>query len=176
MIENKVAEQKLNESMRRLGELHLEKARACAVQIYSIGSADTPELWSNKFREDLIVNLLDFGFHARRVLSLAEIEISNGWREKFSTTRNPRALTYEIEENYSYCLNYLHHMTGFGMIPTVIDGRKMWAQNIDEHQLRFVAVKSDKYPSRTIDIVALAAAFLGDGIIAIKNTRPEWRF
>lgn len=166
----------LGASRRRLGELHVLRARTAALRLYGLCSAMIPAPWDKVVQEEIYTELSDFSYHCRRLIDLSGMDVPNGWHETHAMFGNIENLNYDFEPGFRFCLNHLHHATGFAFVPSKIRGQKRWENIEAQHVTPFVISKTDTRGAVAINIVALVVAFLTEGLSDLKMKCPEWRF
>ena len=164
-------------SSRRLGELHVQRARNCALRLHAATTSVFPRPWMERVVEEVTIDLLDFGFHARRVNELCRLH-----DHKFLPINNT---AYQISENdpgkweskYQYALNALHHSQAFTFGNVNLDHRTMFGSSCENLAPMYVKINTDKFPDEvTISVFGIVHCFLIEVIACVKDQQPDWQF
>jgi hypothetical protein len=164
------------DSHTRITEIHITQARLRALRLVAFTSSVFPGEWSNEWTEVIVLDLLEFGFHARKVnefcglmdekfssINKKIVEISDGDPESW-------------EDSYRYALNSLMHMKSFVMGNAHADHRKIYTSATSNLMATYFEVATDKFPKVTISIYGLVECFLSQVIPIIKVKYPGLRF
>jgi hypothetical protein len=163
-------------SRRWLTEMHIKNARSRALRLVAFTGSVFPGEWGQVWNEVIVPDLLEFGFHARKVnefcgltdedfssINKKVVQISEGDPESF-------------EESYRNGLNALMHMKSFVIGHVHADHRKIFLQADSNLMATYIKVETDKFPEVTISIFGLVECFLSQVIPKIKEKDPELRF
>lgn len=163
-------------SRKRLTEIHLEQARARALRLVAFTGSVFPGEWGNSWNEVIVPDLLEFGFHARKVnefcglmeetfpsINKKVVQISEG---------DPRGW----EESYRHALNALMHMKSFVMGHAHADHRRVFLHAESNLMTTYIKIETDKFPQVTISIFGLAECFLSYVIPKALEKDPSLKF
>lgn len=163
-------------SRRRLTEIHIERARSHALRLVAFTGAVFPGEWSGNWGEVVVPDLLEFGFHARKVNEFCDIT-----NEKFPSINNKIINISEgdpgnWEESYRHALNALMHMRSFVLGYASADHRKIFIQAESNLIVTYIKVETDKFPETTISIFGLVECFLSHVIPKVRERAPDLVF
>lgn len=147
-----------------------------ALRLFAFTSSVFPSEWGETWNETIVPDLLEFGFHARKVnefCGFKDAKFSDAGRMLVRISENDPG---NWERNYNYALNLLMHMTSFVIGQTHADHRRIFLKSEANLSTTYVTVKTDRFPESSISIYGLVDCFLTDVIIKIKNEFPEIRF
>lgn len=163
-------------SHQRLAEIHIAQARLRALRIFSFASAVFPGEWQPTLVEIFVPDLVEFGFHARKVnefcgfmddefppIDQMIVQISQGDPGNW-------------EHNYRHALNALMHMTSFTVGHVHADHRQIFKNASSNLMVTYIKVATDKYPEVTVSVVGLVNCFLAEVIPRVKNKFPNFSF
>lgn len=163
-------------SHQRLSEIHIENARTRALRLVAFTSAVFPGEWTNSWTEAIMPDLLEFGFHARKVNEFC------GLMDENFPTINVKLVTFSggnpqnWEESYRKALNALLHMQSFVMGHAHADHRKIFIKSESNLITTYIRVATDNYPEITISIFGLVACFLNSVLPKVREKFPALRF
>lgn len=163
-------------SHRRLTEIHITQARLRALRLVSFASSVFPEEWSDSWNEVIVPDLLEFGFHARKVNEFCELMNENFPSINKKIVNISEGDPGNWEENYRNALNALMHMKSFVMGHAHADHRKIFINATSNLIATYIKVATDKFPEVTISIFGLAECFLNQVIPKIRKKDPGLRF
>jgi hypothetical protein len=160
----------------RLIAIHIAQARLRALRLVAFTGAVFPGEWSEQWNETLVPDLLEFGFHARKVN-----EFCNLLNEQF---RPIDTLVVKISEgdpgnwqhNYQHALNALMHMTTFTIGHVHADHRRVFANASSNLIATYIKASTDKFPEVTISIFGLVECFLNQVIPTVRQRNPDLHF
>ncbi len=160
-------------SRKRLTEIHIEHAKSCALRLIAFTGAVFPGEWRNSWSEVVVPDLLEFGFHARKVNEFCGL-----MNEDFPSI-NERIVKISEgdpgswEENYRHALNAILHMKSFVLGHAHADHRKIFLKAESNLITTYIKVETDKFPEVTISIFGLANCFLNNVIPKIREKDPS---
>lgn len=164
------------DSKQRLTEIHITQARLRALRLFAFTSSVFPGEWSNAWNEVIVLDLLEFGFHARKVNEFC------GFKSCEFPSINKKIIKLSEgdpegwEESYHNALNALMHMKSFTMGHAHADHRKLFTQSIANLMATYIKVATDKFPEVTISIYGLVDCFLSHVIPAVRDKNPRLVF
>ena len=164
-------------SRRRLIEIHITQARLRALRLFAYTSAVFPTEWSDTWSELIVPDLLEFGFHARKVN-----EFCNLMDYEFPSINQKLVVISESdpgnwEDNYQHALNALLHMNSFTIGNAHADHRKIFTESGANLITTYIKVSTHMFPDvKTISIYGLVGCFLNHVIPAVKSAHPELAF
>lgn len=163
-------------SHRRLTEIHITQARLRALRLMAFASSVFPGEWSNSWNEVIVPDLLEFGFHARKVNEFCELMNENFPSINKKIVNISEGDPGNWEESYRNALNALMHMKSFVMGHTHADHRKIFINATSNLIATYIKVATDKFPEVTISIFGLAECFLNKVIPKVREKDPGLRF
>ena len=163
-------------SRRRLTEIHIEQARLRALRLVAFTGSVFPGEWSNNWNELIVPDLLEFGFHARKVNELCgllgESFPSINKRVVQISTNDPE----NWEESYRNALNALMHMQSFVIGHVHADHRQIYLKAEANLIATYVKIQTDRFSEVTISIYGLADCFLNYVIARAREKDSSLRF
>lgn len=160
----------------RLGEIHIELARSRALRLIAFTGSVFPGEWSHSWNDVIVPDLLEFGFHARKVNELC------GLMDESFTSINQKVVKISEgdpenwEESYRNALNALMHMKSFVIGHAHADHRKVFLKAESNLIATYIKVETDKFPEVTISIFGIAECFLNQVIPRVRKMAPGLRF
>ena len=163
-------------SATRLTEIHIEQARLRALRLVAFTGSVFPGEWSDQWNEVIVPDLLEFGFHARKVNELCEL-----MNESFRPIDTKVVVISEgdpgsWEKSYRHALNALMHMQTFVIGHAHADHRRIYLAAKANLIATYINVRTDKFPEVTISIFGLVECFLNQVIPRIREKHPQLRF
>lgn len=163
-------------STSRLTEIHIAQARLRALRLVAFTSSVFPGEWSNEWNEMLVPDLLEFGFHARKVNEFCRLK-----EDTFPSMNTKIVQIFEgdpgnWEQNYQFALNALMHMQTFIIGHAHADHRRVFLNAESNLIATYIKVSTDKFPETTISIFGLAECFLNQVLPKIREKHPHLRF
>ena len=165
-----------DESMRRLGEIHVAAARKHALRLCSFCTAVFPLEWDEQVVEDCTVQLLQFAFHARRINDIGKIDCRILQSVDHAASQISQNDPKNWEKRYDHALNALHHSVSFTFGWVHTDHRQIFLASDANKAPMYVKVKTDMFDEKTISIFGVANCFLIEIISYLKSHQPDWRF
>lgn len=136
-----------------------------------------PGEWSHNWNEVIIPDLLEFGFHARKVNEFCGLMVDHDFPSINKTiVKIPEADLGNWEKSYRHALNALMHMKSFVMGHVHADHRKIFVKATSNLIATYIKVETDKFPEVTISIFGLADCFLNHVIPIAREKDPGLRF
>lgn len=163
-------------SHRRLTEIHITQARLRALRLVAFASSVFPGEWSDSWNEVIVPDLLEFGFHARKVNEFCELMNENFPSINKKIVNISEGDPGNWEENYHNALNALMHMKSFVISHAHADHRKIFINATSNLIATYIKVATDKFPEVTISIFGLAECFLNQVIPKVREKDPGLRF
>lgn len=163
-------------SRNRLIEIHIEQARIRALRLIAFTGSVFPGEWSHSWNEVIVPDLLEFGFHARKVNELC------GFMDESFPSIDKNVVKISDgdpggwEPNYRYALNALLHMKSFVIGHAHADHRKVYLQAESNLIATYIKVETNYFPEVTISIFGIAECFLNQVIPKVKEKEPGLRF
>jgi len=160
----------------RLAEIHIEQARLRAMRLVAFTGSVFPGEWSPQWNEMIVPDLLEFGFHARKVsefCGLLEEEFPSVATKIVKISEGDPGLW---ENSYRKALNALMHMQTFVIGHAHADHRKIFLNASSNLIATYIRVSTDKYPEVTISIFGITECFLNHVIPRIREKHPCLRF
>lgn len=163
-------------AIRRVGELHIARARARALEVFTAASAVIPEEWKPLVVEQTTMSLLEFGYHARRVNDICGFaDETFPAVDRYLVHFSVPPLETPVTE-YKFALNYLHHVTKLTFGFAHADHRKVFLASNANLQATYVTVTSDRYPTAILSLYGIVDCFLSGTIPMIKAKFTDWMF
>jgi hypothetical protein len=159
-------------SRRRLTEIHIEQARSRALRLVAFTGAVFPGEWRHSWSEVIVPDLLEFGFHARKVNEFCGLMDENFPSINKKIVQISEGDPGNWEESYRNALNALMHMKSFVMGHAHADHRKIFTQAESNLITTYIKVETDKFPQVTISIFGLAECFLNCVIPKAREKDP----
>ena len=163
-------------SHRRLTEIHIEQARSRALRLVAFTGSVFPGEWSHNWNEVIIPDLLEFGFHARKVNELCGLMDENFPSINKNIVKISEGDPGNWEESYRNALNALMHVKSFVMGHAHADHRKTFINATSNLIATYIKVETNKFPEVTISIFGLAECFLNCVIPKAREKDPSLRF
>lgn len=164
------------DSRRRLTEIHIEQARSRALRLVAFTGAVFPGEWSNNWSEVIVPDLLEFGFHARKVNEFCGLMNENFPSIDKKILKISEGDPGGWEESYRNALNALMHMKSFVIGYAHADHRKIFLAAESNLITTYIKVETDKFPMVTISIFGLVNCFLNYVIPKVRDNDPSLRF
>ena len=160
----------------RLAEIHIAQARLRALRLVAFTGSVFPGEWSSHWNEMIVPDLLEFGFHARKVNEFCGL-----LSEDFPSINTKIVQLSEgdpglWEENYRNALNALMHMRTFVIGHANADHRRIFLKASSNLITTYIRVSTDRYPEITISIFGLAECFLNQVIPRVREKHKCLRF
>ena len=161
---------------RRLAEMHIEAARSKALRVFAFSGAVFPGEWNSIYTEEVVKDLLEFGFHARRVTQIAALD-----DHQFPSIHRLLVQLSEGDpgdwvENYHWALNRLMHVRSLILGHCHADHRKTFLASKANLIPSYVRIETDQREMATISLYGLVDCFLASVIPEIRVRHPDWRF
>lgn len=163
-------------SHRRLTEIHITQARLRALRLLAFTGSVFPGEWSYSWNEILVPDLLEFGFHARKVNEFCGLMNENFPSINKKIVNISEGDPGNWEESYRNALNALMHMKSFVMGHAHADHRIIFSSATSNLIATYIKVETDKFPEVTISIFGLAECFLNYVIPKAREKDPNLRF
>ena len=163
-------------SHKRLTEIHITKARLLALRLFAYTSTVFPEEWNNVWIENIVPDLLEFGFHARKVNEFCNLK-----KVRFPAISN-KIVDISVgdpgnwEDNYHKALNAIMHMKSFTVGNAHSDHRVIFTKSSANLITTYIKVSTDIRPEVTISIYGLVECFLNSVIPAINRNDSTLNF
>ncbi|MGC7402941.1 hypothetical protein ACPWR0_03795 [Pandoraea pneumonica] len=147
-------------SRKRLIQIHMQQAQSRALRLIAFTGAVFPGEWSDSWAEVVVPDILEFGFHARKVSEFC------GLMNHPFPSINTKILTFSEgdpgcwEESYRNALNALMHMKSFVLGHAHADHRRIFLQAQSNLMTTYIRVETDKFSEVTISIFGIAECFL----------------
>ena len=164
-------------SHQRLAEIHICQARSRALRLFAFTSTVIPGEWSGTWVETLVPDLVEFGFHARKVN-----EFCGFMKEDFPSIDQKIVKISEgdpgnWESNYQHALNALMHMNSFIVGHAHADHRKIFTHAESNLITTYIIATTDKFPEKTtISVIGLVNCFLSEVLPRVKTQFPHFSF
>ena len=160
----------------RLVEIHIVQARLRALRLVAFTGSVFPGEWGEQWNEAIVPDLLEFGFHARKVN-----EFCNLMEESFRPIDTKIVQISEgdpgnWEKNYRNALNALMHMKSFTIGHAHADHRRIFLAAKSNLIATYIKVSTDRFPEVTISIFGLVDCFLSQVIPRVRERQPQLRF
>jgi hypothetical protein len=160
---------------RRLAEIHIIRARRSALHLFAFTSSVFPSEWNKSYIEEIVPELLEFAFHARRVNQLCELD-------KFQFPRIDKFLVTfdsgpdEWETRYQNALNRVLHARKFVFGNAQADHRKIFLKAEDNLSPLYVRIETDQREFASVSLYGFVDCFLSAVIPEIKKRFPDFQF
>ncbi len=163
-------------SRQRLTEIHIVQGRLRALRLVAFTSSVFPGEWSDEWNEMIVPDLLEFGYHARKVNEFCGL-----MGERFPSIDKKIIAISEgdpgnWEGSYRNALNALMHMQNFAIGYAHADHRQTFINAESNLIATYVKVSTDKFPETTISIFGLTECFLNYVIPKVREKYPNLRF
>ncbi|RQT31745.1 hypothetical protein DF046_25095 [Burkholderia cepacia] len=159
----------VEKSRKRLTEIHIERARSHALRLVAFAGSVFPGEWSDSWSEVVVSDLLEFGFHARKVNEFCGIMENNFPSINIGVVKIIDDDFEDWESSYRHALNALMHMKSFVLGYAHADHRKIFLQAESNLMATYVKVETDRFSEVTISIFGLAECFLNHVIPTIRE-------
>jgi hypothetical protein len=163
-------------SRNRLIEIHITQARLRALRLLAFTSSVFPGEWSNEWNEMIVPDLLEFGFHARKVSEFCALmdETFPSVDKKIIqlSTDEPN----DWEDNYRNALNALMHMQTFIIGHAHADHRKTFINAQSNLIATYIKISTDRFPEVTVSIFGITECFLNHVIPKVREKNPNLHF
>lgn len=160
----------------RLSEIHIEQARSRALRLIAFTGSVFPGEWSHSWNEVIVPDLLEFGFHARKVNEFCDLMDENFPSINQKVVKTSEGDPGGWEESYRNALNALMHMKSFVIGHAHADHRKTFLQAESNLIATYIKVETDKFSEVTISIFGLAECFLNQVIPRVRKKASGLRF
>jgi hypothetical protein len=160
----------------RLVEIHLRQARLRALRLLAFTGSVFPGEWSVQWTEMLVPDLLEFGFHARKVSEFCDLLDESLPDIDGLIIRISEGDPGNWEKNYRKALNALMHMRSFTVGHAHADHRKIFTTSQANLMVTYIKVSTNKHSEATISIFGLVNCFLNGVIPLIRQRFKELRF
>lgn len=161
------------DSSQRITEIHVAQARLRALRLFAFTSSVFPGEWSNSWNEVIVPDLLEFGFHARKVNEFCSLKSDEFPSIDKRIIKISQGDPGGWEGSYRNALNALMHMKSFTMGHAHADHRIIFANSSANLMATYIKVSADRFPEATISIYGLVDCFLSYVIPKIKNANPK---
>jgi hypothetical protein len=166
----------ISSDYRRLIEIHVVQARLRALRLVAFTGSVFPVEWDTQWSEMLVPDLLEFGFHARKVNELCGLQ-----KETLPTINTLLIRISEgdpgaWETSYRKGLNALMHMRSFKIGHAHADHRRIFLKSKANLMTTYIKVSTDQYAEVTISIFGLANCFLSSVIPIVRERCPGVQF
>jgi hypothetical protein len=161
---------------RRLVELHVMAARSRALKIFAFASTVYPQEWQGPFVEEIVMDLFEFGFHARRVNELCELgDVEYPPVDRFLVQFSV-PINGILETDYRSALNRLVHARRFIFGNAHADHRQIFTASCANLTPTYVRITTDRREDASISLYGVADCFLSTAIPAIRERHPSMTF
>ena len=151
-------------------------ARTKALRVFAFTGAVFPGEWTSVYSEVVIIDLVEFAFHARRVN-----EISGLKAHDFPSIKT---LTFVISSgdpggwisNYQWALDRIMHARKFVFGNVHADHRRLFTNAESNLIPAYVKVETDKQEMVTISLFGLVECFLNSVLPELRKRHPDWLF
>ncbi len=159
-----------------LTELHIKQARLYALRLIAFSGSVFPCEWGDQWAEAIVPDLLEFGFHARKVNEFCGLNDSHFPSINELTNVNAKGDPGNWEVNYRKALNALLHVKSFTIGHAHAEHRKIYLNSTANLITTYITVETDKFAESTISLSGLAHCFLTHVISKIKSSGRELNF
>jgi hypothetical protein len=135
-----------------------------------------PSEWTPVWNELVTPDLLEFGFHARKVNEFCGFCCEAFPRIDGNLVKISEGDPGNWQTNYQYALNALMHMKSLVLGYAHADPRKIFLQSEANLNLLYAKLATDKYPEVTVSVYGLVDCFLSQVIPKIKQSFPTFKF
>ena len=166
----------VEQTRRRLAELHIRKARELAFRIFAYASTIIPKEWGNTYTEQVLMDVYEFAVHARRLNDLCDLKtqlFENITAQRYVISYDADATGYVAK--YQDALNTLLHVSELSLGYTVWAGSRVFVQS-ENVIISYVTAKTDKFSARKVSLFGLAFVFLGEVIPLVQQRYPTYQF
>lgn len=163
-------------SATRLIEIHITQARLRALRLVAFTGAVFPGEWNEQWNEAIVPDLLEFGFHARKVNEFCQLMEQNFRPIDTKVVQISEGDPGNWEKSYRSALNALMHMQTFAIGHAHADHRKIFLASEANLIATYIKVSTDRFPEVTISIFGLVDCFLSQVIPIVREKYPYLRF
>lgn len=163
-------------SNQRLVEIHIMQGRLRALRLLAFTSSVFPGEWSNEWNEMIVPDLLEFGFHARKVNEFCGLMDESFPSIDKKVVKISEGDPGNWEGNYRNALNALMHMQKFTIGHAHADHRRTFTNAESNLIATYIKVSTDRFPEVTISIFGLTECFLNCVIPKVREKNPSLRF
>lgn len=160
----------------RLIEIHIVQARLRAIRLVAFTGAVFPGEWSNQWNEAIVPDLLEFGFHARKVNEFCGLMDENFRSIDAKLINISEGDPGKWEHSYRNGLNALMHMKTFIIGHAHADHRRIFLTAESNLMTTYIKVSTDRFPEVTISIFGLVDCFLSQVIPKVREKYSSIRF
>jgi hypothetical protein len=160
----------------RLIEIHIVQARLRALRLVAFTGAVFPGEWGEQWNEVIVPDLLEFGFHARKVNEFCGFMNVDFGSIDVKVVKFSEGDPGGWEMNYRQALNALMHMQTFIMGHAHADHRKIFLASKANLIATYIKVTTDRYPEVTISLFGLVDCFLNRVLPKVREKHPQLRF
>jgi hypothetical protein len=160
----------------RLAEIHIVQARLRALRLVAFTGAVFPGEWSDQWNEAIVPDLLEFGFHARKVNEFCKLMEESFPSIDTKVVKIAEGDPGNWEQSYRNALNALMHMKTFVVGHAHADHRRVFLAATSNLIATYVKVSTDRFPEVTISIFGMVDCFLNQVIPRVRNKHPHLRF
>lgn len=126
--------------------------------------------------EEIVPDLFEFAFHARRVNQICELHDFNSSSIKLLQVVVGEGDPGDWETKYEYALNRLVHVESFTFGSVHADHRKVFENSRANLLPLYLRVSTDCFEVASISIFGLVFCFLTEIIPEIRRRHPHLRF
>ncbi|WP_158807930.1 hypothetical protein [Beijerinckia sp. L45] len=163
----------------KLLQSHFEKAQKLALNLFQAASCVIPHEFSLPIIEQTTMDLMEFGFHARRVNELAQIDPSlisgaNGKRFKYENS----SLDAPLEENYGHALNRLRHPNTYSVGLIEWGGDIVFEKSSSHVIVSFARITTNdpRYLDKNVSIFGISFSFLTEVRTLMHAKYPQYGY
>lgn len=168
--------QTLMSSANRLIEIHITQARLRALRLVAFTGAVFPGEWSVQWNEAIVPDLLEFGFHARKVNEFCGLMDEEFGPIDVRIVKISEGDPGIWETNYRNALNALMHMQTFSIGHVHADHRRIFRASESNLIATYIKVSTDRFPEVTISLFGLVDCFLNRVLQKVRERHPQLRF
>ncbi len=160
----------------RLIEIHIVQARLRALRLLAFTGAVFPGEWSAEWNEAIVPDLLEFGFHARKVNEFCRLMEEDFGSINVKIVNISEGDPGNWETNYRNALNALMHMQTFLIGHAHADHRRVFHASEANLIATYIKVSTDRFPEVTISLFGLVDCFLNRVLQKVREKHPQLRF
>lgn len=160
----------------RLIEIHIVQARLRALRLLAFTGAVFPGEWSAEWNEAIVPDLLEFGFHARKVNEFCRLMEEDFGSINVKIVNISEGDPGNWETNYRNALNALMHMQTFLIGHAHADHRRVFHASEANLIATYIKVSTDHFPEVTISLFGLVDCFLNRVLQKVREKHPQLRF
>ena len=160
----------------RLVEIHIVQARLRAIRLVAFTGSVFPGEWGNQWNEAIVPDLLEFGFHARKVNEFCDLMDENFRPIDTKLINISEGDPGNWEQSYRNGLNALMHMKTFIIGHAHADHRRIFLAAESNLMATYIKVSTDRFPEVTISIFGLVDCFLSQVIPKVREKYLHIRF